>query len=310
MQQGVQEHQQRAQRIEELIEQIAAFTDSHMRDTTEELIQALLDMYGEGLARVLELTMQTERTGEGLIEAFARDDLLSSLFLLHGLHPIDIEARIAQALDAVRPYLKSHGGNVELIRVENAIAYLRLEGSCHGCPSSTATLKLAIEDAIYKAAPDLEGLEVEGVTDPPPRPGIPVTFVPRRHKDGKPSAEQDSGWSVVARLEPLPAGTLKMVTVQKNSLLFCQIDGTYYAYHNHCSGCNAPLDVGRLVGTTLICTSCGRQYDISGAGRCLDAVDLFLRPLPLIVEDDNVKVALSSLAKDDPTKATLSAFAR
>src|SRR2546427_10650568 len=161
MQQGLQEQQRRAERIEMLIQEVAEFPDPRARATTEELIQALLDMYGEGLARMLELTAQSEASGYALIETLASDDLLSSLFLLHGIHPIDIETRIVQALDEVRPYLKSHGGNVEFVRVEDDIAHLRLEGSCHGCPGSTVTLKLAIEEAIYKAAPDLNGLQVD-----------------------------------------------------------------------------------------------------------------------------------------------------
>jgi Fe-S cluster biogenesis protein NfuA len=184
MQQDLQDHQRRAEHIEKLIQEVTSFPDPRARATTEELIQTLLDMYGEGLARMLELVSQNEASGEALIEMFARDELIGSLFLLHGLHPIDIETRVARALVEVRPYLKSHGGNVELLKVENGVAYLRLEGSCHGCPSSTITLQQAIEEAIYKAAPDLAGLQVEGVADPPPRPGVPITFVPpRRHKE-------------------------------------------------------------------------------------------------------------------------------
>ena len=183
MPQEVQEHQSQAERIETLIQEVAAFHDPHARATAEELVQALLNMYGEGLERLLELTAETEASGLALIDTFANDELLSSLFLLHGLHPIDIETRVLEALDEVRPYLKSHGGNVEFIKVEAGIAYLRLEGSCNGCASSTITLKSAIEEAIYKAAPDLDGLQVEGVTEPPARLGTPVTFVPRKQKN-------------------------------------------------------------------------------------------------------------------------------
>jgi Fe-S cluster biogenesis protein NfuA/nitrite reductase/ring-hydroxylating ferredoxin subunit len=304
----MQEHHHQAARIEALIQEVAAFPDPHARTTTEELVQTLLSMYGEGLALMLELTAQTEASGLALIETFASDDLLSSLFLLHGLHPLDIETRIIRALDEVRPYLKSHGGNVEFIRVEDGIAHLRLEGSCHGCPSSTMTLKLAIEEAIYKTAPDLDGLQVEGVTDPPPRPGIPVTFVPpRRHKDTAPPTGQDSGWRVVEGLGPLPAGTLKEVTVEGKSLLFCQIAGTYYAYSNRCSSCYASLDGGRLEGTTITCSSCERQYDVCRAGRGLGTPDLFLEPVPLLVESGKMKVALAALPKDDQARAALSA---
>jgi Fe-S cluster biogenesis protein NfuA len=186
MQQDLQVHQQRAERIEALIQEVSAFPDPQARATTEELLQTLLDMYGEGLARILELAMHTEASGQALIETFASDELIGSLLLLHGLHPLALETRIARALEEARPYLKSHGGNVELLRVEDGIAYLRLEGSCHSCPSSTVTLKQAIEEVIYKAAPDLDGLRVEGVVEPARQAGraMPVTFVPRRQKDG------------------------------------------------------------------------------------------------------------------------------
>ncbi len=182
MPQDMHEHQQRAARLEALIQEVAAFPDAQARATTEELIQTLLDMYGEGLARILDLTAQSE--APGLIEMLANDDLVSSLFLLHGLHPIAIETRIARALVEVRPYLKSQGGSVELVKIENGIAYVRLEENCHSCSASTVNLKSVIEEAIYQAVPDLDELKIEGLTDPPPRQAIPMTFVPpKRRKD-------------------------------------------------------------------------------------------------------------------------------
>jgi Fe-S cluster biogenesis protein NfuA/nitrite reductase/ring-hydroxylating ferredoxin subunit len=313
MQQDVQEHKRRAERIETLIQEIAEFSDPQARATTEELVQMLLEMYGEGLTHILELTAQTEASGQALIQVLANDELVGSLFLLHGLHPIAIETRIARALVEVRPYLKSHGGNVELIRVEDGVAYLRLEGSCHGCPSSTITLKLAIEEAIFNAAPDLDRLEVEGVTEPPPRPGMPVTFVPPRRskgKDDKRPTELDSGWRVVEGLESLSDGTLKVITVEREPLLFCRVADTYYAYHNRCSGCNGSLDKGSLEGNKLICFFCGQQYDVCRAGRCLDAPDLFLEPVPLLVEGGKVKVALSVAVSDDQSQVAMSAPTR
>lgn len=185
MPQKVEGNQHPAARIDALVQEISEFSDPRARATAQELIQTLLEMYGEGLARLLEITAESQASGLELIDTFASDDLLSSLFLLHGLHPVDIETRVMLALDGVRPYLKSHGGNVQFIKVENNIAHLRLEGSCHGCPGSTNTLKLAIEEAIYQAAPDLDGLQVEGVVEAPARSVMPVTFVPRkRNKNG------------------------------------------------------------------------------------------------------------------------------
>lgn len=174
--------QLRAKRIETLTQEVSAFSDPHARETVEELLQALLDMYGEGLARILELTRLAKVPGFELIKTFADDELIGALLLLHDLHPVDIKTRVIRALNEVRPYLKSHGGNVDLVRIEGGVAYLRLDGSCHGCAASAITLKQTIEEAVYKAAPDLDRLEVEGVTDPPRATSMPVTFVPTRRK--------------------------------------------------------------------------------------------------------------------------------
>ncbi len=187
------ESQRRADRIETLIQEVSAFSDTHARETTEELMQCLLDMYGEGLSHILDITAEAEAAGLALIRAFARDDLVGSLLLVHDLHPVNLETRVLQALDEVRPQLKIHKGDVEFVKVENGAAYLRLEGSCHGCASSTITLKQLIEKSLNKLAPDLAGLEVEGLagtagvapntTNPPDITcGVPVTFVPLRRK--------------------------------------------------------------------------------------------------------------------------------
>jgi Fe-S cluster biogenesis protein NfuA len=121
-----------------------------------EAVQAVVDLYGVALARIV--------AGADPVE----DELVSQLLLVHDLHPVDIETRCRQALEEVRPYLGSHGGDVELLGVEDGVARLRLAGTCNGCPSSTVTLKNAIEEALWKAAPDLERIEAEGVAEPSP----------------------------------------------------------------------------------------------------------------------------------------------
>ncbi|HLK58024.1 MAG TPA: NifU family protein [Chthonomonadaceae bacterium] len=165
-----------AAKIETLIAEIEAFPDAGMRAKVAEILQAMLALYGEGLARMLAVVAQQDDAAVGAktLKAFAEDDLISHLLLLHDLHPVDIETRITRALEEVRPYLQSHGGNVELIGVEEGVARLRLLGHCNGCPSSTMTLKLAIEEAIRKAAPDLVAIEAEGATASP----APAAFVP------------------------------------------------------------------------------------------------------------------------------------
>ena len=102
-----------------------------------------------------------------MIDAWSREELVSSLLLLYDLHPVDTETRVLAALEQVRPFLKSHGGNVEFLGLVDGVVHLRLEGHCHGCPSSTFTLRMRIEKEIYEAAPDVAGIEVEGVVPTP-----------------------------------------------------------------------------------------------------------------------------------------------
>ena len=83
------------------------------------------------------------------------DDLVASMLLLHGLHPDDIETRILRGIEKVRPYLKSHGGDCELVSVRDGIVRLKLHGTCGSCPSSSLTLRNAVEEALYEAAPDI-----------------------------------------------------------------------------------------------------------------------------------------------------------
>jgi Fe-S cluster biogenesis protein NfuA len=146
-------------RIEELLGQIRSAGDPATGEAAEEVVRLVVELYGAALARVVELG------GDGLLERLVADELVASLLILHGLHPKDTETRVVEALDRVRPYLGSHAGGVVLLGVDpEGVVRLRLEGSCDGCPSSTMTVKLAIERAIEEAAPEVTAVEVENLT--------------------------------------------------------------------------------------------------------------------------------------------------
>jgi Fe-S cluster biogenesis protein NfuA len=127
--------------------------------------------------------------------------------LLYGLHPMGLEERVHQALDKVRSSVKSQGGTIELLRIEQGIAYLRLAGSCHGCAASTDALKQRIESALYGAAPDLDEIRIEGDDVPQPAPK-PVKFLPtRRRKENAPTAEGASAQPSQEKSQATVSGT-------------------------------------------------------------------------------------------------------
>jgi Fe-S cluster biogenesis protein NfuA len=121
----------------------------------------LLDFHATGIDRMMEITSENGDIGWNIIEKFGRDPLVCHMLLLHGQHPLDLDARVRDALEKVRPYLHSHGGNVELIEIADGAVRLKLTGSCNGCPSSTVTLKTAIETAIHETAPDVTSIQCE-----------------------------------------------------------------------------------------------------------------------------------------------------
>jgi Fe-S cluster biogenesis protein NfuA len=154
------ELRERMHRLDDLLKEIERFRDPQARAKTREIVQALMDFHGAALARLMETLAAAGEPGERMIGALSRDDLIASLLLLYGLHPLDLESRIGHALEKVRPYLHSHGGNVQLLAITDGVVRLRLDGSCHGCPSSAQTLKQTIEEAIFEIAPDVTAIEV------------------------------------------------------------------------------------------------------------------------------------------------------
>jgi Fe-S cluster biogenesis protein NfuA len=120
-------------------------------------VSGVVEVYGEALRRIAT-TVGAQR--------LAADELVGQLLLIHDLAPRALEERVTGALDEVRPYLAQHGGGVELVGIEGDTVRLRLEGHCHGCPSSTATLKLAVEEAIRAAAPEIAHIDADGAVAP------------------------------------------------------------------------------------------------------------------------------------------------
>jgi Fe-S cluster biogenesis protein NfuA/nitrite reductase/ring-hydroxylating ferredoxin subunit len=286
-----QELQERVGRIETLLEEIESFKEPEARAKTAQMVQTLLELYGEGLGRIVESVGRLG--GEDLKDELLGDELITHLLLLHGLHPVDVQTRVLGALDEVRPYLESHGGNVQFLGIGDGVARLRLEGSCDGCPSSTMTLKLAIEEAVQKAAPELEGVEAEGVAEPPPKPTMAFVAAPTMRKRKKPAEENwASSWTTVGELD-LPGGRMLAKEVSGERVLFLKLAGNLYAYRDVCPGCGISLEQGELRVADLTCSGCGRRYDARRAGRSLDdASQPHLEPVPLLVgEDGTVKVA-------------------
>ncbi len=264
-------------RVQELTEAHEALPDGPEKRLADDLIGAIVELYGEGLERIVAALQAAGAAGAEIHEQLVDDGVVASLLLIHDLYPVDLETRVREALDSVRPYMESHGGDVELLGLEDGVARLRLVGHCKGCPASAATLELAIKDAIDQAAPDLVGLEVEGVAAAARNGSAPTPT-----------------WMSIESAGDVEPGELRTVDAHGAELIVANVDGTLLAYRSACAGCGAALADASLRGEILTCARCGRAFDLPRAGRALGADDAQLEPVPLLRPvGREVKVALA-----------------
>jgi Fe-S cluster biogenesis protein NfuA len=154
--------QQRVQRITAMVEQVDSLADPAARAAVRDLLVAITEMHGAGLERVMEILVTRGREGQAVIEQLSSDPLLAPLLILHGLHPQDFETRVRSAFERVASSVRSQGGTLEFVAIEDGAVKLRLECNGHGCGASA--LRTLVEDAMYAAAPDLSSLSIEGAT--------------------------------------------------------------------------------------------------------------------------------------------------
>jgi Fe-S cluster biogenesis protein NfuA/nitrite reductase/ring-hydroxylating ferredoxin subunit len=254
----------------ELVARVEAALDTIAAEPRAlDAVQAVVELYGEGLRRMVE--------GAGV-----EDELVAHLLLMHDLHPVPLEERVRGALEEVQPYLESHGGGVELLSAEEGVVRLALRGSCSGCPSSTVTLKLAIEEAIHKACPDVEEIVAEGVA----APVLPkVVQLPQAGREA---------WTTAGSLAEVSGGGAVLKPIAGEDVLFARLGDSLYAYRPACPSCGEQLAAESLEGAEFVCGACGHRYDAMRAGRCLEQPQLNLEPVPLLGTDAGlVKVALA-----------------
>jgi Fe-S cluster biogenesis protein NfuA len=161
------------ERVERLVSRLNSSSDPELRATALELLQCVLELHGAVLGRMIDSIAQTD-AGEAALDQALKDDLVASVLLLHGLHPEPVETRVQRALESVRPYLRSHHGDVEFVSLHDGVVRLRLVGSCGSCPSSSITLKNAVEEALYATGPDITEIIAEDRTAAPSHPVLVV----------------------------------------------------------------------------------------------------------------------------------------
>ena len=275
-------------RIQTLLDSCAA-NGPAAHERAQQLVREVVGLYGAGLERIIALS---EGRDPGLLERLAADDLVASLLLVHGLHPHDVRRRVSDALDRVRPYLGSHGGDVDLLEVtDDDVVRLAFKGSCKSCPSSAVTLELAVEDAIRAAAPEICSIEVVAAEPAATATGvIPAeSLLAHVHSNGHPLTT----WHPVPELAELAPGEVAGFVIAETTVLACRVGDQMFAYRDHCPVCDDSLAGSQLQGALLRCARCHSDFDVVRAGAGVaDGSGRHLDPIPLLTRDGSLSVAL------------------
>lgn len=157
---GTAEFQRRLESIDEVIRQIEAAADPNVRTAARELVQLVMELHGTGLERITEILRSRGEPGQSIFESLGRDDAVSSLLVLYGLHPLSLEERVGQALEKANRQMRARDGKVELLGMEDGAVRLNLKANGHG-----PALKEVVEAAVYQAAPDITSLTIDGAEE-------------------------------------------------------------------------------------------------------------------------------------------------
>jgi Fe-S cluster biogenesis protein NfuA/nitrite reductase/ring-hydroxylating ferredoxin subunit len=241
------------------------------------LVQTLEREGDERALMLLELVDAVHRPG---LAALAAGDIshpaAQALLAMYGLTELEDEEVVEEALDSVRPYIQSHGGDVELLSVEEGVVHVRMSGACHGCAASSMTLRRGIEEALRSGYPDFRDV----VAHEPEGPRLLQIEDLRR--------------PVFADVEQPDAGELRAAVVDDVPVLLVNLAGEVYAFRNGCAVDGLPLE-GSRVGEdgVLVCPWHNCAYDARSGKRLDEPGEPGLRVVPVAVEAGRARVAVN-----------------
>lgn len=290
-------------RLNMLVEELERYPNKELREKALSLVQMILELYGESLRRIIA-SIESEPRREQILARMFSDEVIRSMLLIHGLLPVSLHDRVAARLVDLRPFMVSQGCDVELLGVDDSRARIRLIRSGKGAPP-IAILKADIENALTEVAPDLAGIEIEGLSDQIEATAKAAAALGRmiekpeaksqpalvQIKRKQPEAGAANRWVPVIRSQSIEDGQFKTVNFEDINVLISNLDGEFYAYQNACAAGGRPLDDALFERPMLSCSCHGYGYDLR-RGNCIERPDLKLKPIPLKLEDYKVKVGL------------------
>lgn len=267
-----------AARVDKAFENVNKLEDVNAQTHALGLKTAIEDLNKFGLVKIVQKLKSDER-GKELLFELLDEQSVRSLFTLHGIIKQDISAKILQVLEYVKPYMQSHGGDVEFVKFEEGTAFVRLLGSCNGCSQSAVTLREGVEEALVEHIPEIKNVEVV-----PNEPSPSLIQIESRNTNKK-------GWIETLSVEDVPAGKMKCFEGETDNILIINIDNNLSAFRNECPHQGLPLNTGYFDAEDHLLTCGGHGFKFDAvSGECITAPQAQLEAFPLRIEDGKILV--------------------
>lgn len=256
--------------------------DDGARSKATDLKQAVEAFHKAGLTTIIQ-RLKADPRGKELLFELVDEPLVYALFAMHGLVRADLATRVTRVLEMVRPYMQSHGGDVELAEVRGDTVFVRLHGACNGCSMSAVTLREGVEEAVLGQIPEIRKVEV---LPNDPGPGL-ISLDSIGVRGGDPGA----GWVRGPAVGAVPAGSMAAMRFGDADVLVINLANNLSAFRNACAHQGMPLDGGDLDPDTgtITCPWHAFCFD-AGTGECLTAPQAQLERFPLRVQDGHIWV--------------------
>ncbi|MDJ0753899.1 MAG: NifU family protein [Ardenticatenaceae bacterium] len=274
-----------ADRVDTAMLEVQKLSDSD-RTKALDLKRAIEDFHRVGVTKIVQ-RLKTDPRGKEILFELVDVPEVYALFAMHGIVRADLTTQAARVLEMVRPYMRSHGGDVELVKVEDDTAYVKLHGACNGCSMSAVTLRNGVEEALKEHLPQIKQVEV--VPSEPEAGMIMLDSVVVNGNGGETS--QLGGWVKGPAVADVAEGRPLALETSTGSVLIVRLNNQFFAYKNECAHMGMPLDGGMLdtESCILTCPWHGFKFDVT-SGECMTAPQAQLEPYPLRVQDEHVWV--------------------
>lgn len=267
----------------ERLEALFETWDETPRAATEVYRRAIEALNAEAFRRLIR-ALKSEPAALAAMKAALGDEVVYAVLRRHEILKPSVTERVERALEGVRPMLASHGGDVELVKVEPPAIDVRFTGACDGCPASTLTFHAGVKKAVQDACPEITDIrQVKGLGGG----AGGVNFISPFAINAK------GGWISAGALDDIPEGGIRALEIGGEGVMLTRQGAVVACYQNACAHMGLRLDDGGIEDGILTCPHHEFQYDLA-SGECLTAPEVQLQSHAVRVIGGRVEVRLAT----------------